>query len=222
MAVPIQKLYDNPTVVHSENSLAKCVAGLSSAPCPAPGPSLSPGVQGGLFPARGGPEGGLDLASINIQRGRDHGLPGYAQYRQLCSGAPVTSFTSLLAVMSEEAVGELKSVYSHVGDVDLWIGGLMERPLPGALLGPTFAWILQEQFGRSRQADRFFYSGAGGAGLTAGQVSAIERHSLARLLCDNSPVDFLQPLAMRAASQGNPPVNCWSPSIPPLDLDPWG
>ena len=56
-------------------------------------------------------QGGLDLASINIQRGRDHGLPGYAQYRQLCSGAPVTSFTSLLAVMSEEAVGELKSVY---------------------------------------------------------------------------------------------------------------
>ena len=81
-------------------------------------------------------QGGLDLASINIQRGRDHGLPGYAQYRHLCSGAPVTSFPSLLAVMSEEAVGELEAVYrchsrpfspvsSHVGDVDLWIGGLM-------------------------------------------------------------------------------------------------
>ena len=56
-------------------------------------------------------QGGLDLASINIQRGRDHGLPGYAQYLQLCSGTLVTSFTSLLAVMTVEAVGELESVY---------------------------------------------------------------------------------------------------------------
>ena len=54
---------------------------------------------------------GLDLVSLNIQRGRDHGLPGYAKYLQLCSGTPVTSFTSLLAVMTVEAVEELEAGY---------------------------------------------------------------------------------------------------------------
>ena len=32
-----------------------------------------------------------------------------------------------------------------VSDVDLFVGGLLETALPGALLGPTFACIVREQ-----------------------------------------------------------------------------
>src|SRR6185436_5735937 len=39
--------------------------------------------------------GGLDLASINIQRGRDMGLPGYNQARVDRGLAPVTSFAEI-------------------------------------------------------------------------------------------------------------------------------
>ena len=52
----------------------------------------------------------------------------------------------------------LSQVYSHVDDVDLYLGGLMEKPLPGSLLGQTFSCIISDQMYRSMVGDRFFYS----------------------------------------------------------------
>lgn len=51
----------------------------------------------------------------------------------------------------------MKKVYESVGDIDLYIGGVTERPLPGAEVGPTFAYIIYKQFENLRNADRFFY-----------------------------------------------------------------
>ena len=47
-----------------------------------------------LFESRPG-RGGLDLVAVNIQRGRDHGLPGYNMYREICTGSKAKDWADL-------------------------------------------------------------------------------------------------------------------------------
>ena len=73
-------------------------------------------------------EGDLsDLVSINIQRGRERGLPGYTKYRnlKLCGLSNVKSFDDLknVAGFAEEDVENLRKVYDNVHDIDLFVGG---------------------------------------------------------------------------------------------------
>merc|ERR1719350_2625917 len=124
--------------------------------------------------------------------------------------------------MEPDSVKRLASFTRTVSDVDLFVGGLLETALPGALLGPTFACIIREQMIRTKVTDRFFYSNTERPqALNKNQVETIERHSLARLFCDNSEVSFLQPRAFQAVSSRNQLVECSSPAIPALDLSAW-
>jgi len=56
-----------------------------------------------------------------------------------------TDFSDLSDTMSEEQINKLASVYNHVDDIDLYIAGLMETPVSGSLLGPTFSCIIADQ-----------------------------------------------------------------------------
>ena len=121
---------------------------------------LVDGVRNFLFGPPGA--GGLDLASLNIQRGRDHGLPGYAETYNEIFGPAISDFDDLgssgLGLMEDTIVTLFESVYNTVDDIDLWIGGISEiADSHGGLLGPTFSFFLTDQFGRTRDGDRFFY-----------------------------------------------------------------
>ena len=48
-------------------------------------------------------------------------------------------------------------MYDSAEDIDLYIGGISETPLPDASVGPTFASIVANQFRKLRVTDRYFY-----------------------------------------------------------------
>jgi len=126
--------------------------------------------------------GGLDLASLNIQRGRDHGLPSYNGTRVAWGLVPAASFADINPDPAVQA--GLASVYDSVDDVDLWVGGLSEPHVAGGHVGETFRVILVDQFTRLRDGDRFWYQSY----LRPRLVRRIERQTLARIIRRNTTI----------------------------------
>lgn len=54
----------------------------------------------------------VDLLAANINRGRDHGIPSYASYRQRCGLKPLNNFDDLADVMPPEAIRKFQSAYT--------------------------------------------------------------------------------------------------------------
>ncbi len=99
--------------------------------------------------------GGFDLASLNIQRGRDHGLPSYNDVREQLGLGTVSDFDEISSDPNVQA--NLASIYDDVDDIDIWVGGLAEDPLKKSHLGETFSTIISLQFEVLRDGDRFWY-----------------------------------------------------------------
>jgi hypothetical protein len=99
--------------------------------------------------------GGFDLAALNIQRGRDHGLPGYNQVRIDYGLVPKETFAEITSNIEFQT--RLAAAYTSPDDMDLWVGGLCEDHVNDGLVGETFFTILKEQFERTRDGDRFWY-----------------------------------------------------------------
>ena len=99
--------------------------------------------------------GGFDLASLNIQRGRDHGLPDYNSVREAYGLHPVRSFREINP--EGDAAVRLSSVYDSPDDIDPWVGMLAERHVDGAMVGETLRAVLSDQFERLRDGDRYWY-----------------------------------------------------------------
>ena len=99
--------------------------------------------------------GGFDLAALNLQRGRDHGLADYNTARVAYGLEPVVSFAQITSdVQLQQALAD---AYGDVNNIDLWAGGLAEDHLSGGSVGPLFGAILVDQFERVRDGDRFWF-----------------------------------------------------------------
>jgi len=170
-----------------------------------------------------GDRNGMDLVALNIQRGREHGIAGYNKYRDICGLGKANSFSDLSRQMSVKRTQELQQLYNNVDDIDLFVGLFSERPTNGALVGPTTLCIIGDQFARLKKGDRYFYDLDRQSGsFSSSQLQEIRKASMSRILCDNSGVSQLQPLAFQVPADFNPVLSCDSLStIPRPDLRVW-
>jgi hypothetical protein len=171
-----------------------------------------------------GKDFGLDLAALNLQRAREHGIPGYSKWREFCGLRPFKNWDDLHGTFNNQTVNGWRKYYAAVEDIDLWSAGVSEKPLPGSMVGPTFGCLMAKQFHNLRFGDRFWYENGGWpSSFTLEQLAEIRKIKLSRIICDNTDeMDSIQVYSMVLPDHEiNPRVPCKSGILPKIDLTKW-
>jgi len=176
----LRDAFFNPLVITEQGGIEPILRGLANQRSQAVDTQVIDDVRNFLFGEPG--SGGFDLVSLNIQRGRDHGLPSYNQTRIALGFSPATSFADISS--NPDIQSRLADVYSNVGDIDLWVGGLSEDPIAGSQLGTLFHHIVSEQFTALRDGDRFWYT----LQLSTQEREIVENLSLADIIRLNTNI----------------------------------
>ena len=129
---------------------------------------------------------GRDLAALNIQRSRDHGLASYNAARQAYGLPAATSFGDISSDPHVQV--KLRSAYGEVEQVDLWTGGLAEDHVEGAMVGETFHTIIADQFRRLRDGDRFWYQNDTWFAANPDVLAEVDATTLADIIRRNTPI----------------------------------
>lgn len=144
-----------------------------------------------LFGAPG--SGGLDLASINIQRGRDLGVASYNDLREAMGLERAQNFADITPDAALAA--ELEALYGDVDHVDAWVGGLAEPPYGDGMVGELFSAVIIDQFVRTRDGDPYWSENLS---LPQKEIDALWSTTLADVIEHNTDVDFIQDNVMLA------------------------
>ena len=98
----------------------------------------------------------LDLPALNIQRGRDHGLPTCNRVREQFGLPPFRRFGQV--TRNQNVVRALRQAYNgNVDNMDTWVCGICEDHAAQSSLGPLFDRIVRREFTRLRDGDRFYF-----------------------------------------------------------------
>jgi hypothetical protein len=176
----------NPPLLTDNHDMRVILKGLASQKAQEIDTRLVDGVRNFLFGPPGA--GGFDLASLNIQRGRDHGLSDYNSTRLAYELPPVHSFADITS--DPDIQQALADEYGTVDNIDLWVGSLAEDHLPGSSLGPMLTAIFQDQFTRLRDGDRLYFEfDPSFSGL---DIAMLEQTTLSDIICRNTGMTNLQ------------------------------
>ncbi|KAI3386572.1 hypothetical protein SNEBB_009488 [Seison nebaliae] len=222
--VELDRTFFNTKIQRSENGIENILFGLLRDRAALSKLSIPVAMHSRLFAIYGENDEVLsahDIASIDVERGRDAGLKGYTHYLNSCQkriygdeGRYVETYDDLEDefIIHKNNLDIMKSVYKKLDDVDLFVGGLAESHMPGGSIGPTFACIFGDAFERMKKGDRFYFEIDDSlTGFTQEQLTSVKKMSMSKMLCNTlSDVKQIQKSAFNIPSPSNVDVECGS------------
>jgi peroxidase len=126
-----------------------------------------------------------DLAALNMQRGRDHGIPGYNFVREAYGLSKIDNFNQ---VISDSNIAiKLAELYVSPDNADPWVMAISEDHVPGLPVGPLIQAALKKQFLAIRDGDRFWFEVD--PGLTSQWKTYIKNTTLGDIIRNNITVN---------------------------------
>jgi len=141
-------------------------------------------VRNFLFGAPGA--GGLDLISLNLQRGRDLGLPDFNTIRQDFGLHRITRFSQI--TQDPALAAQLQQLFGNVNNIDPFAGLFAEDHLSGYNVGETLLAVFTDQFRRVRAGDRFWYERT----LQGDELDRVRHTRLSDIIKRNTTIDQIQ------------------------------
>jgi hypothetical protein len=174
----LRDIFFEPEILRSAPALEPFIRALYDTPARAADTRVVDDLRNILF-GRG--PAGHDLAALNIQRGRDTGVPPFNDVRQFYGLEPYTSFEELTS--SAPLASLLSELYLGGPDkCDTWLCALAEDNVDGGSHGELATESMREQFCQLRNNDPNFWLWS--EHLNAADRSYVLAQSMERVLCD--------------------------------------
>lgn len=185
-SVHIKDAFFNPLVITEEGGIAPFFKGMATQRQQAFDTKVVGTLRNFLFGAPGA--GGLDLVSLNIERGRERGLADYNTIRQNFNLPQIQNFAHI--TQNPQTENALREIYQNVFDIDPWVGMLAETPMEGKTVGELIHIILKEQFEALRDGDRFYFEND--SAFTSSEKQQIKSTTLADIILRNTSLTQIQ------------------------------
>ncbi|MCR9214546.1 MAG: peroxidase [Proteobacteria bacterium] len=185
----LRDAFFNPEVVSANGGVEPLLRGLADGTAQELDTQIVDDLRNFLFSVDGGV--GFDLASFNIQRGRDLGVATYNDLREAIGLPRMEGFSDITS--DPDLAAALASVYESVDDIDAWVGGLAEDPSGSSMMGELFTSIVADQFIRLRDGDPYWSENSD---LPQSEIDALWETSLSDIIERNTDIDFLQDTAL--------------------------
>lgn len=177
-----ESLFQSPNLFQTSADLDALMRGFTRQPHEKLDCVVADGVRNTLVVDEPGDAGTLfDLPAINIERGRELGLPTYNQTRVDFGLPKVVNWSD---AFDAKAAARLSSIYTNPDQVDLFAGGICETAAdPGhGHTGPLITAVILRQIQDLRDGDRFWYENV----LTKDQIKEVESYKLSDLIRNNT------------------------------------